>query len=193
MIGKIREGLRKTREALSERVSSLFSKPEEVSETDTIEGLEEALLTADVGLSTIGSLLERLPKEARANGASLKQALRGRMLALWPPAPGPEGPPPKPWVNVMVGVNGVGKTTTLGKLAAQRVAAGQNGVLAAADTFRAAAAEPNSSRSGRRGPGPSSCASRRGPTPPPWLSTPSRPRSRGTWTSSSSTRPGGST
>lgn len=141
MIGKIREGLRKTREALAERVSTLFSKPEEVSESDTVEGLEEALLTADVGLATIGALLERLPKEARASGASLKQALKQRMLGLWPPAPGPEGPPPKPWVNVMIGVNGVGKTTTLGKLAAQRVAGGQKGLLAAADTFRAAAAE----------------------------------------------------
>jgi fused signal recognition particle receptor len=141
MIGKIREGLRKTREALAGRVSSLFSKQEEVSEADTVEGLEEALLTADVGLSTIGALLERLPKEARSSGASLRQALRERMMGLWPPAPGPEGPPPKPWVNLMIGVNGVGKTTTLGKMAAQRVARGEKGLLAAADTFRAAAVE----------------------------------------------------
>jgi len=141
MIGKIREGLRKTREALAERVSSLFSKQEEVSETETVEDLEEALLTADVGLATIGVLLERLPKEARSSGASLKQALRQRMMAAWPSAPGPEGPPPKPWVNLVIGVNGVGKTTTIGKLAAQRVAGGQKGFLAAADTFRAAAVE----------------------------------------------------
>jgi fused signal recognition particle receptor len=141
MIGKIREGLKKTREAFATRVASIFSRPEEVSETDTLEGLEEALLTADVGLETIERLLERLPKEARSSGASLRGALRERLMALWPQAPAPEGPPPKPWVAVMVGVNGVGKTTTLGKLAAQRVAQGQKGLLAAADTFRAAAAE----------------------------------------------------
>jgi len=63
------------------------------------------------------------------------------MMGLWPPAPPVEGPPPKPWVNLMVGVNGVGKTTTIGKLAAQRTAGGQRGLLAAGDTFRAAAAE----------------------------------------------------
>jgi fused signal recognition particle receptor len=141
MIGKIREGLRRTREAFSTRVASLFSRAEEVSETDTVEALEEALLTADVGLETIERLLERLPKEARSSGASLRGALRERLMALWPPAPGAEGPPPKPWVALMVGVNGVGKTTTLGKLAAQRVALGQKGLLAAGDTFRAAAAE----------------------------------------------------
>ena len=141
MIGKIRDGLKKTREAFATRVASLFSRPEEVSETDTVEGLEEALLTADVGLETIGRLLERLPKEARSSGASLRGALRECLMALWPPPPVPEGPPPKPWVALMVGVNGVGKTTTLGKLAAQRIAGGQTGLLAAGDTFRAAAAE----------------------------------------------------
>lgn len=141
MIGKIREGLQKTREAFATRVASLFSRSEEVSETDTVEGLEEALLTADVGLETIGRLLDRLPKEARSSGASLRGALRERLMALWPQAPVPEGPPPKPWVALMVGVNGVGKTTTLGKLAAQRIAGGQSGLLAAGDTFRAAAAE----------------------------------------------------
>lgn len=141
MIGKIREGLKKTREAFATRVTSLFSRPEEVSEADTLDGLEEALLTADVGLQTIERLLDRLPKEARSSGTSLRRVLRERLMDLWPAAPPPEGPPPKPWVNLLVGVNGVGKTTTLGKLAAQRVARGQRGILAAADTFRAAAAE----------------------------------------------------
>jgi fused signal recognition particle receptor len=140
MLGKIRESLRRTREALVEKVSSIFSSTTEADEA-TIEALEEGLLAADVGIPTIQALLDRLPKDARASGAGLREALRHRMMGLWPPPPGPEGPPPKPWIHLMVGVNGVGKTTTIGKLAAQRTARGQRGLLAAGDTFRAAAAE----------------------------------------------------
>jgi fused signal recognition particle receptor len=140
MIGKIRLGLKKTREALTERLAGLFSRPSEQDEA-TLEELEEVLLTADVGIETIHRLLDRLPREARSGGSGLKEALRLRMLSLFPPPPPKEGPPPKPWVQLFVGVNGVGKTTTIGKLAAQRVSLGQRGVLAAADTFRAAAAE----------------------------------------------------
>lgn len=140
MFGKIRDSLRKTREAFVEKVSSIFSSTSEADDT-TIEALEDALLQADVGVPTIQALLDRLPKEARATGAGLKEALRQRMMGLWPAAPPPEGPPPGPWVHLMVGVNGVGKTTTIGKLAAQRKAKGQKGLLAAGDTFRAAAVE----------------------------------------------------
>ncbi len=140
MFGKIRDSLRKTREALVEKVSSIFSSTAEADDT-TIEALEDALLQADVGVPTIHALLDRLPKEARATGAGLKEALRLRMMGLWPALPPPEGPPPGPWVHLMVGVNGVGKTTTIGKLAAQRKAKGQKGLLAAGDTFRAAAVE----------------------------------------------------
>lgn len=140
MLGKIREGLRKTREALGEKVAGLFGGTTQ-ADAATLETLEEALLTADVGIATIEALLRDLPREARSGEGGLKGALERRMMGLWPPAPAAEGPPPRPWVNLMVGVNGVGKTTTLGKLAAQRTAAGQRGILAAADTFRAAAAE----------------------------------------------------
>ena len=140
MFGKIRNGLRKTREALSGKVSALLSGGGPADE-EALETLEEALLTADVGIATIHQLLDRLPREARASGEALRETLRQRMMALWPEAPPPEGPPPGPWVHLMVGVNGVGKTTTLGKLAAQRTSNGQRGCLAAADTFRAAAVE----------------------------------------------------
>ncbi len=140
MFGKIRDSLRKTREALVERVSGIFAGTSETDEA-TLETLEEALISADVGLPTIQALLERLPREARASGAGLHEAVRRRMMGLWPPAPASEGPPPGPWIHLMVGVNGVGKTTTIGKLAAQRAGRGQKGLLAAGDTFRAAAAE----------------------------------------------------
>jgi fused signal recognition particle receptor len=150
MFGKIRDSLRRTREALVERVSTIFTGTSEADDA-TLEALEEALLAADVGVPTIQTLLDRLPREARASGADLREALRQRMMALWPPAPPSEGPPPRPWVNLMVGVNGVGKTTTIGKLAAQRTARGQRGMLAAGDTFRAAAAEQLEIWAGRAG------------------------------------------
>jgi len=140
MMGRILEGLRKTREALSERLGGLFGRATE-ADGEALEALEEALLLADVGLETIHRLLDRLPQEARKNGATLRTALASRMTALWPPPPPPEGPPPSPWVQLFVGVNGVGKTTTVGKLAAQRTARGQRGIVAAGDTFRAAAAD----------------------------------------------------
>lgn len=140
MFGKLREGLRKTREAFSEHLHGLFDRGGATSAAD-LEMLEEALLTADVGMETTQRLLKGLAREADAQGAELRNVLAARMLALWPETPPLEGPPPKPWVNLVVGVNGVGKTTTLGKLAAKRVSQGQTGLLAASDTFRAAAAD----------------------------------------------------
>ncbi len=150
MLGRLREGLRRTREALSSQVQALFESRDPAGE-GALEALEEALVAADVGVETVRLLLERLPREARASGASLRQALAARMMALWPPPPGAEGPPPRPWVGLFVGVNGVGKTTTLGKLAARRAAAGQRGLVAAADTFRAAAADQLEVWAGRAG------------------------------------------
>lgn len=140
MMGKLTAGLKKTRTALSGRLREVFAPGAAHDEEETLEALEEALLLSDVGLGTIEKLLARLSKDARG-GTSLVDALKGRMTALWPENPAPEGPPPAPWVHLFIGVNGVGKTTTIGKLAAKRTAAGQSGLLGAADTFRAAAAE----------------------------------------------------
>ncbi len=140
MIGRLREGLRKTRQALSSQLHGLFESREPAGEAE-LEALEEALITADVGVETARLLLENLPGEARKSGVALKEVLRERIRALWPRPPAAEGPPPKPWIALVVGVNGVGKTTTIGKLAAKRAARGQTGLLAAADTFRAAACD----------------------------------------------------
>lgn len=140
MLSKLREGLRRTREALATGLHGILDRPGAPSAQD-LEALEECLLAADVGLDTVRRLMEGLPKEARERGGDLRATLGARMMALWPPAPAPEGPPPGPWVCLVVGVNGVGKTTTLGKLAAKRAAAGQRGLVAAGDTFRAAASE----------------------------------------------------
>jgi len=139
VIGKIRAGLRKTREAFSGKVSGLLRR-ETLADREDLDLLEEALLEADVGLPTIETLLDGLRGDAIATGADLRDALRSRMMGLWPDPPPAEGGL-KPWVVLALGVNGVGKTTTLGKIASHRVGRGQKGILAAADTFRAAAVE----------------------------------------------------
>ncbi len=140
MIGKIRRGLMKTREALTTDIGDLLKRKGPATQED-MENLEEALLMADVGLPTIETLMEDLQREASKNDLELREALHGRMMGLWPPMADEAETEEKPCVLLAVGVNGVGKTTTLGKLAAQRTAAGQRGILAAADTFRAAAVE----------------------------------------------------
>ena len=136
---------------------------------DTWEELEEALLLADVGMTTTTKLLDAV-KTAKETSASdpdeVMVLLRDEvstLLARDPDAGALHVPDGDTNVWMFVGVNGVGKTTTIGKLASQRVADGHKVVLAAADTFRAAAVEQlelwASARAAR------SCAARKAPTP----------------------------
>jgi fused signal recognition particle receptor len=104
------------------------------------DALEEALLAADVGARTTAAILERVRDETGggADPAELRRALRLELLRLLGSgAPGAIGQ--TPWVVLVTGVNGVGKTTTIGKLAAMHRAAGRSVLVVAADTFRAAA------------------------------------------------------
>ncbi len=140
MIGKIRRGLRKTREEFARRLGGVL-EDKAASPESSVEALEEALLAADVGLDTINALLKDLANEARRSGNGLKATLKKRMMGLWPPGPKNGAALSKPWICLVVGVNGVGKTTTIGKLAARRAQRGEKGLLAAGDTFRAAAVE----------------------------------------------------
>jgi fused signal recognition particle receptor len=105
-----------------------------------VEALEEALLAADVGARTTQTILERVRTEAGATDAptALRQALRDELLRLLG-STGPAEPGSPPWVVLVTGVNGVGKTTTIGKLAAMHRSAGRSVLMVAADTFRAAA------------------------------------------------------
>ncbi len=141
---RFRRRLTRTRNVLGSSVVELFGGG--VTE-DAWEGLEEALITADVGVTATTELVEELRRRAREEGATdadavialLKQELRSalgsadRTLAR----AGDEGPT----VWLVTGVNGTGKTTTIGKLAAVEQREGRSVTLAAADTFRAAAAE----------------------------------------------------
>jgi len=144
MFGSLREKLARTRDAFR-RVEDLFRSGKRRDEI--LEGLEEALILADVGVAASGRILEALRSGTRkdAGEAELERALKAELEALL--APGADGRPaeprtgPSPSVILMVGANGGGKTTSAAKLAARLKGDGKKVVLAAADTFRAAAQE----------------------------------------------------
>src|SRR5437899_2724595 len=135
LFGRLRESLGKSRRALTEELAlASFDPAEEAS----WERLEEALIAADVGVPATAELVQRL--EARGDAADLGAALQqeiARMLG----EPGRLELSARPSVLLVVGVNGTGKTTTIGKLAARLQEHGRSVLVAAADTFRAAAEE----------------------------------------------------
>ena len=137
---RLRSGLAKSRALFAQRLGAALGRG---SERDAdLDALEEALIEGDVGVRATQALLEklrRLPAEQR-NPAGMTAALRAEMRALVRDAAHEPDPlPQKPWVILVVGVNGVGKTTTIGKLAARHRSAGRSVLLVAGDTFRAAA------------------------------------------------------
>jgi fused signal recognition particle receptor len=117
-------------------------------DSETLEELEEALIMADLGVQATGKILAEVSQRVKNRvinaGDGLRtgvaEAIRDILLAA-APAPTPAQPSPSPWIVMLVGVNGVGKTTTVGKLAYQYHATGARVMLVAADTFRAAAIE----------------------------------------------------
>ena len=148
---RFRRGLSRTRDALTQAVGAALGK--RTLDPATVEQLEHALLGADVGPATTERLIaearKALDKDATLDlRAALERgaaSLVGSKQAAF--APGTE----KPWVALLVGVNGVGKTTFAGKLAASYARAGKKTLLVAADTFRAAAAEQLDVWAGRAG------------------------------------------
>jgi fused signal recognition particle receptor len=145
--GRLLSGLQKTRQALMDNLEAVFSRKR--IDAETLEELEEALILADLGVQTTEKVLQEVNKRVKQKtieaGESLRagviETLRDILLAAIPTAALDTALPPRPWVLMMVGVNGVGKTTTLGKLAYQLRTAGEKPLLVAADTFRAAAIE----------------------------------------------------
>ncbi|MBQ9475824.1 MAG: signal recognition particle-docking protein FtsY [Bacteroidales bacterium] len=112
---------------------------------DTLDAIEEALVESDMGVDTtlkvIDNLEDRVKRDKYMSSDELTALLREEISALIPDAPAPSSEAPKPYVVLVVGVNGVGKTTTIGKLASYYTRAGKKVILGAADTFRAAAVE----------------------------------------------------
>jgi fused signal recognition particle receptor len=137
---KLARGLARTREGIGETLRSAFGAA--VVDEAALDDLEASLLASDVGPALAGEVLGNVRKQARAgtlDGAGLRETLRSTLKeAIGAAAPAPAAIAP-PRVVFIVGVNGGGKTTTIGKLAARERGAGRTVLVVAADTFRAAA------------------------------------------------------
>jgi fused signal recognition particle receptor len=143
------QGLEKTKQGFFERISKVIVGKTSVDE-DVLDQLEEALIGADVGVDTTLAIIERIQdrvkKDKYVSTSELNQILHDEIANLLIDAPqdlaGFQVPiDKKPFITLVVGVNGVGKTTTIGKLAHHFKAAGNEVLLGAADTFRAAAVD----------------------------------------------------
>ena len=143
---RLKQGLAKTSSSLGEGMASLFLGKKEIDD-DLLDELETRLLTADVGMEAttaiMGNLIRRVARKELADSGALYQALQVEMADLLRTIEQPMQitPEKKPYVILVVGVNGAGKTTTIGKLAARLQKDGKKVMLAAGDTFRAAAVE----------------------------------------------------
>lgn len=138
---RLKGGLQKTRRSLAGRIENILSE-RSIADRETLEEIEEALITSDVGVNTTMALISKL--EGHAAGVTspdeLKEFLKSEMRKLLT-RPRQIETSIKPYVIMVVGVNGVGKTTTIGKLAYRYQAEGKKVLIGAADTFRAAAVE----------------------------------------------------
>ena len=141
---KLKQGLNKTKESINEKINNVFSNFRKVDE-EFLEELEEALIMSDIGIETstkiISNLRDRIKKEKIEDEEAVKKALKEIMRDILNIAEPKLNLETKPSVILVVGVNGVGKTTSIGKIANNLVKQGKKVVVAAADTFRAAAVE----------------------------------------------------
>ncbi len=140
---RLTDGLAKMREQVTERVDDLLASAHRIDDS-LFEDLEELLITADVGVETAlwltDTLRERAKKQRLTDAGQLRQVLQQLLLEILDKPTGLSLPGSSA-VILVVGVNGSGKTTSIGKLSAQLKAAGREVLIAAADTFRAAAVE----------------------------------------------------
>lgn len=144
------EGLQKTKESFLSKITKAIAGKSTVDE-EVLDDLEEALITADVGLDTTVKIIERIEsrvaKDKYLNTSELNTILQQEIEAILVEVPEKNAYgfntelPAKPYIILVVGVNGVGKTTTIGKLAHNFKKAGKSVLLGAADTFRAAAVD----------------------------------------------------
>lgn len=141
LLGKIKEGLKKTRDSISNGVNGILNSFTKIDD-ELFEELEETLVMADVGVSTATEICDRLRKKIKETGVTDPKEIKGMMKEIISEMLGEnEGLrlDTKPSVILVIGVNGVGKTTSIGKIAAKLQSEGKKVVLGAADTFRAAA------------------------------------------------------
>lgn len=141
LFSKISSGLKKTRESLVSAVSSMLGGFTKI-DAELFEELEEILIMSDIGMPTAVHICDLLKEQVKAEGVTDPKEIKGMMERIVADMlRGSEGLQlaTKPSVILVIGVNGVGKTTTIGKMAAQLKAEGKSVILGAADTFRAAA------------------------------------------------------
>jgi fused signal recognition particle receptor len=144
--GRIKEGLARTKQQIVERfdeIVGIADAPEKRSrpiDVETIDALEELLISADIGVPATNRILAAVKSRAR-NGASLRDLVKQEIRDVFAAVDTPIAVSSRPQVTLIVGVNGTGKTTTVGKLANLLKNSGQTPLICAADTFRAAAVE----------------------------------------------------
>ena len=141
---KLKQGMSKTQTSLDEKISNVFKSFKKVDE-DFLDELEEILIMSDIGMDTsikiMNNLRQRIKKEKIQDEEEVKQALREEMVEILSKVDINLKLNTKPSVILVIGVNGVGKTTSIGKIANRLAKYGKKVVIAAADTFRAAAVE----------------------------------------------------
>ncbi|MYN66234.1 MAG: signal recognition particle-docking protein FtsY [Acidobacteria bacterium] len=139
IVGRLRDGLRRTARRWTSRLERLSgTSGSGGSSAETLEALEELLIEADVGVLTAGRIVARVGEDGRGD---LRERVKTEIRGVLAGAAAPPAEVPAPRVVLVVGVNGTGKTTTVGKLAHRCRLDGRTPLICAADTFRAAAVE----------------------------------------------------
>jgi len=143
---KIRQSLTRTKQQFVERIEEAVKRADEPArrgqpiDIETVEALEEALISADVGVAATEEIVQAV-RARRVRGESLRDLVKEEIRRILHDADTPAGNGHRPHVVLIVGVNGTGKTTTVGKLARLLKDSGRSPLICAADTFRAAAVE----------------------------------------------------
>ena len=146
LLSRLRDGLARTKQQISERFDELVrvaDQPERRSrpvDVETVDALEELLISADVGMAATSRIIDAVKTRSR-NGTSLRDLVKEEIRDIFAAVDQPVVVANHPRVTLIVGVNGTGKTTTVGKLANRLKLEGQNPLICAADTFRAAGVE----------------------------------------------------
>ena len=146
LLGRLRESLSRTKQQIADRFDELVrfaDEPERRArpiDVETIDALEEVLISADVGVAATGRIIDAVRTRAR-NGTSLRDLVKQEIRDIFAAVDRPVDTASRPRVTLVVGVNGTGKTTTVGKLANLLKSQGRTPLICAADTFRAAAVE----------------------------------------------------
>ena len=146
LFSRLRSGLSRTKQQIADRFEELVRFADEPArrarpiDVDTIDALEELLISADVGVAATGRIIAAVKARAR-NGQSLRDLVKQEIRDVFAAVDAPVAVAHHPKVTLIVGVNGTGKTTTVGKLANRLKSEGARPLICAADTFRAAAVE----------------------------------------------------